>query len=619
MYTKVQFRPGIDKENTEYGAEGAWVDCDKVRFRFGLPQKIGGWLKKASTAMVGAVRGIKAWFDLDGSRYIGLGTNKKVYIFNGGNLYNVTPIRQSNTSLTNIFTTTNGSANVTVTINSHGTSAGDFVIFDTISSLTSDTNFTTSNFTTGEFEVQGVANGNAFFIQMPSAESGSGITNKGNGNAKFELTTEPDVQTLGYGWGTSTWNSEAWGTARSTSNVTLDMGMWSFDNAGEDLFGWKKNDSTYQWDTSAGLANNRMTAVSNAPTASVTGLVSTPDRHLICFGTEVTIGTPSTQDTMLIRWSDQENFTQWTASTTNTAGSQRLGEGSRIISAKKTRNEILVWTDQALHSMQFVGPPFTFGFRLLGTDCGAVGLNSAVVVNDTAYWMSEGRFMIYRGSIQELPCSVKNYVFSDINTAQNTQVYAGENNEFNEVIWFYCSSNSSQVDRYVIYNYQEQVWYIGNLSRSAWVDQGVFSIPQATEYDASSTAATTDTLNGVSAGRSFIYEHETGESDNGSVMNTFLTSGDVDIADGDQFMFIRGYIPDFKDLQGTVKMNLLSRDFPTDTQTQSGEKNITTSTKQVNTRSRGRQVAVKITSNSTIDDKWRFGTLRVDARPDGRR
>ena len=619
MYTKVQFRSGIDKENTEYGAEGAWVDCDKVRFRFGLPQKIGGWLKKASTAMVGAVRGIKAWFDLDGSRYIGLGTNKKVYIFNGGNLYNVTPIRQSNTSLTNIFTTTNGSANVTVTINSHGTSAGDFVIFDTISSLTSDTNFTASNFTTGEFEVQGVANGNAFFIQMPSAESGSGITNKGNGNAKFELTTEPDVQTLGYGWGTSTWNTETWGTARSTSNVTLDMGMWSFDNAGEDLYAWKKNDSTYLWDTSAGLANNRMTAVTNAPTASVTGLVSTPDRHLICFGTEITIGTPSTQDTMFIRWSDQENFTQWTPSTTNTAGSQRLGEGSRIISAKKTRNEILVWTDQALHSMQFIGPPFTFGFRLLGTDCGAVGMNSTVVVNDTAYWMSEGRFMIYRGGIQELPCSVKSHVFGDINTAQNTQVYAGENNEFNEVIWFYCSSSSSQVDKYVIYNYQEQVWYVGNLSRSAWVDQGVFSVPQATEYDSTSTAATSDTLNGVSAGRSFIYEHETGTSDDGSTMNTFLTSGDVDIADGDQFMFIRGYIPDFKNLQGTVKMNLLSRDFPTDTQTQSGNIDITTSTKQVNTRSRGRQIAVKISSDSGTNDQWRFGTLRVNARPDGKR
>jgi len=619
MYNKVQFRPGIDKENTEYGAEGSWIDCDKVRFRFGLPQKIGGWLKVASSAMVGVVRGIKTWFDLDGSRYIGLGTNKKVYIFNGGNLYNVTPIRQSNTSLTNIFTTTNGSANVTVTVNSHGTSAGDFVIFDTISSLTSDTNFTASNFTTGEFEVQGVANGNAFFIQMPSAESGSGITNKGNGNAKFELNVEPDVQTLGYGWGTSTWNTETWGTARSSSNVTLDMGMWSFDNAGEDLYAWKKNDSTYLWDTSAGLANNRMTAVTNAPTASVTGLVSTPDRHLICFGTEVTIGTPSTQDTMFIRWSDQENFTQWTPSTTNTAGSQRLGEGSRIISAKKTRNEILVWTDQALHSMQFIGPPFTFGFRLLGTDCGAVGMNSTVVVNDTAYWMSEGRFMIYRGGIQELPCSVKSHVFGDINTAQNTQVYAGENNEFNEVIWFYCSSSSSQVDKYVIYNYQEQVWYVGNLSRSAWVDQGVFSVPQATEYDSTSTAATSDTLNGVSAGRSFIYEHETGTSDDGSTMNTFLTSGDVDIADGDQFMFIRGYIPDFKNLQGTVKMNLLSRDFPTDTQTQSGNIDITTSTKQVNTRSRGRQIAVKISSDSGTNDQWRFGTLRVNARPDGKR
>ena len=619
MFNKVVFRSGIDKESTEYGAEGTWVDCDKVRFRFGLPQKIGGWLKTAGTAMLGAVRGIKAWFDLDGSRYIGLGTNKKVYIFNGGNLYNVTPIRQSNTSLTSLFSSTNGSSNVTVNINSHGAGAGDFVSFNTISALTGSTSYTPSDFTTGEFEVQGVANGDAFFIQMPSAESGTGITTTGSGNAVFEENIEPDVQTIGYGWGTSTWGSEAWGTARSVSNVTLDMGMWSFDNAGEDLFAWKKNGGTYLWDTSAGLANNRMAQVSNAPTASITGLVSTPDRHLICFGTEITIGTPNTQDTMLIRWSDQENFTQWAPTATNTAGSQRLGEGSKIISAKKTRNEILVWTDLGLHSMQFIGPPFTFGFRLLGTDCGAVGLNSTVVVNDTAYWMSEGRFMVYRGSIQELPCSVKSYVFNDINTTQNPQVYAGENNEFNEVVWYYCSANSSQIDRYVIYNYQENIWYVGNLSRSTWVDQGVFSVPQATEYDATSTAAPASVVNGASAGRSFIYEHETGTTDNGNIMSSFITSGDVDIADGDQFMFIRGYIPDFKNLQGTVKMNLLSREFPADTQTESGEIDITSSTREVNTRSRGRQIAVKISSDSSTDDQWRFGTLRVDARPDGRR
>ena len=619
MLNKVQFRPGIDKENTEYGAEGNWVDCDKVRFRFGLPQKIGGWLRVASSAMVGAVRGIKAWFDLDGNRYIGLGTNKKVYVFNGGNLYDITPIRQSNTSLTSLFTSTNGSSNVTVNINSHGAGPGDFVVFDNISGLTASTSFTVSDFETGEFEVQDVANGDAFYIEMPSAESGVGITTTGSGDAEFEETIEPDVQTIGYGWGTYTWGSEAWGTARSVSNVTLDMGMWSFDNAGEDLYGWKKNGGTYVWDTSAGLTSNRMTQVTNAPTASITGLVSTPDRHLICFGTELTIGTPSTQDTMFIRWSDQENFTQWTPTTTNTAGSQRLGEGSKIISAKKTRNEILVWTDLGLHSMQFIGPPFTFGFRLLGTDCGAVGMNSTVVVNDTAYWMSEGRFMVYRGSIQELPCSVKSYVFNDINTAQNPQVYAGENNEFNEVIWFYCSANSSQVDRYVIYNYQENVWYIGTMNRSTWVDQGVFNVPQATEYYDNSTEATAETLNGVSPGRSFIYEHETGTTKNGAIMESYITSGDVDIADGDQFMFIRGYIPDFKNLQGTVKMNLLSREFPADTQTESGVIDITSSTRDVNTRARGRQIAVKILSDSSVDDNWRFGTLRVDARPDGKR
>ena len=618
MLNKVQFRPGIDKENTEYGAEGSWVDCDKVRFRFGLPQKIGGWLRIASSAMVGAVRGIKAWFDLAGTRYIGLGTNKKVYIFTGGNLSDVTPIRQSNTSLTSMFTTTTGSSNVTVTVASHGASTGDFVFFENITNLTTGTSYVASDFETGEFEIQGIANSSAFYIQMPSNEANAGITSTGDGDASFEITVEPDVQTQGYGWGTSTWSASTWGTARATSNVVLNMGMWSFDNAGEDLYGWKKDGGTYVWDTSAGVAT-RMTAVANAPTSSITGLVSTPDRHLICMGTETTIGDPSTQDDMFIRWSDQENFTEWTANATNTAGSQRLGQGSRIVTAKKTRNEILVWTDQGLHSMQFIGPPFTFGFRLLGTDCGAVGLNSAVVVNDTAYWMSEGRFMVYRGAIQELPCSVKTYVFSDINTTQNPQVYAGENNGFNEVIWFYCSANSSQIDRYVIYNYQENVWYTGTLDRTAWIDQGVYSVPHATEYDANSTASTTQTLNGVSAGRSFIYEQETGTTDNGNVMNTFLTSGDVDIADGDQFMFIRGYIPDFKNLQGTVKMNLLSREFPADTQTESGEIEITSGTKDVNTRSRGRQIAVKILSDSSVDDQWRFGTLRVDARPDGRR
>ena len=618
MLNKVQFRPGIDKENTEYGAEGGWVDCDKVRFRFGLPQKIGGWLRIASTAMVGAVRGIKAWFDLNGTRYIGLGTNKKVYIYTGGNLSDVTPIRQSNTSLTNMFTTTNGSSNVTVEITNHGASTGDFAIFSNVTNLTTGTSFVASDFETGEFEIQGVANSSAFYIQMPSNEANAGITSTGDGDTDFEISVEPDIQTQGYGWGTSTWSASTWGTARATSNVVLNMGMWSFDNAGEDLYGWRKDGGVYVWDTSAGV-DQRMVAVNNAPTTSITGLVSTPDRHLVCFGTETTIGNSSTQEDMFIRWSDQENFTQWTANAINTAGSQRLAEGSRIVSAKKTRNEILIWTDQALHTMQFIGPPYTFGFKLLGTDCGAVGMNSVVIVNDAAYWMSEGRFMMYRGGIQELPCTVKSYVFGDINTTQNPQVFAGENNKFNEVIWFYASANSSQVDRYVIYNYLENTWYIGTMNRSTWVDQGVYAVPQATEYYANSTANTAQTLNGVSPGRSFIYEQETGTTKNGEIMESYITSADVDIADGDNFMFIRGYIPDFKNLQGTVKMNLLSGEFPTDTPTESGEIDITSSTREVNTRSRGRQIAVKILSNSSVDDNWRFGTLRVDARPDGRR
>jgi hypothetical protein len=616
-YTNVKFIGGINKETTEYGAEGQWVDGDKIRFRYGLPQKIGGWVKASTFALMGVARGLFSWFDLSGTRFAAIGTNRKVYLFEGDNFYDITPIRATFNTQNNCFTTTNGSAIFTVAVTNHGCIAGEFVTISGTTSLAGTTSFTAANFNQ-QFEVQTVINADKFTLTMATnnTETAAGITTNGTASFVFQLEGEPATQTFGYGWGTNTWGTSTWGTARSTSNVILDAGIWHFDNAGEDLFAWLKNGGLYKWDTSAGVGTP-LTIVTNAPTKSVTGLISTPDRHAICFGTTL-IGS-TTQDKMFIRWSSQENFTTWTPGVTNTSGSQRLGEGSRIIAAQSTRGEILVWTDTALHSMQFIGPPYIFGFRLLGTDCGLVALNAAVVVNDKAYWMADGRFMTYAGAIQEIPCSVKQYVFNDINRTQYSQVYAGENNQFNEVVWYYCSASSSEIDRYVIYNYVENVWYIGNLNRTAWIDNAVFQQPMALNFSPTSTAATQDTIFGATAGRSFLFNHESGTSDDGAILESTLTSGDADIADGDTFTFIRGIIPDFKNLAGTVKMVVQSRDFPADSQTTTTNLSVTSSTRLVNMRARGRQVSLKIFNDTSTSDNWRFGTLRMDTKQDGRR
>ena len=614
-YTNVKFIGGINKETTEYGAEGQWVDGDKIRFRYGLPQKIGGWVKASTYALLGVARGLFSWFDLSGTRYAAIGTNRKVYLFEGDNFYDITPIRTTKASQTNCFTSTNGSATVKCTVVNHGSVAGEVVIISAVSSLAGTTSFTVANFE-NQFEIQSVIDSDNFNITMPATETAAGITTNGTATFAFQIEVEPATQTYGYGWGTNTWGTSTWGTARSTSNVILDAGIWHFDNAGEDLFAWQKNGGLYKWDVTTGVSTP-LTIVTNAPTKSVTGLISTPDRHAICFGTTL-IGTTD-QDKMFIRWSSQEDFTNWTPAVANTSGSQRLGEGSRIIAAQSTRGEILVWTDTALHSMQFIGPPYTFGFRLLGTDCGLVALNAAVVVNDKAYWMADGRFMTYSGAIQEIPCSVKQYVFNDINRTQYSQVYAGENNQFNEVVWYYCSANSSDIDRYVIYNYVENVWYIGNLNRTAWIDNSVFQQPMALNYDSTSTAATQTVVYGASPGRSYLYDHESGTSDDGAILESTLTSGDADIADGDTFTFIRGIIPDFKNLTGTVKMVVQSRDFPADSQTTTSNLSVTSSTRLVNMRSRGRQVSLKIFNDTSTSDNWRFGTLRLDTKQDGRR
>ena len=335
-------------------------------------------------------------------------------------------------------------------------------------------------------------------------------------------------------------------------------------------------------------------------------------------GTETQIGDTSTQDKMFIRFSDQENFNSFAPTSTNSAGSQRIAGGSEIRCARPAKGTILIWTDTAMHSMSFIGPPFIFGFRQLGNDCGSVGLNSAIVVDDVAYWMSDGQFFRYAGAVQEIPCSVLNYVFNDINKTQYQQVYAGQTSNFSEIIWYYCSSTSDQIDRYVIYNYLENSWYFGNLARSTYQDNGVELNPLATEYFANNTSNTYVQINGLTAGRSLIYRHEEGVDADGSALPSFIQSGDGDIADGETFSFINKVIPDFQNMEGNAIITLKTRDYPNDTRTSGEAITVNNATRFYNTRTRGRQSSLRI-ENTDVGDNWRFGTIRINIRPDGKR
>ena len=617
--TKLQIAPGIDKQNTEYGAEGRWVDCDNVRFRYGQPEKIGGWEKVTSDALLGATRAILTYSDLKGVNYAVYGTNKKLYAYSENVYADITPTRATGTGNITQFETTNGSTSVIVTDSSHGALIGDFV---TIASVSGAVGGISAANLQGEFEIQTVPTGNTYTIIAGAAASSdaTGAT----ANATYQINTGLPTSIYGYGWGAGTWNASTWNTSREgltgADGVLLQSGKWSLDNWGEDVLAQQFNGSLYYWDTSSGLSSNlaARTNVSNAPTKSRFMLVSGDDRHVICFGTETTIGTATTQDNMFIRFSDQEDPATWTPTATNTAGSQRLTDGNQINAAVRSRGVILIYTDTALYQMQFIGPPFTFGFRQLGTNCGAVGIKSAVDVNGIAYWMGNDSFFLFDGAVKKIPCSVQDYVFDDINNNALGDVFCAVNSDFNEVIWFYPSKNSTQIDRNVTYNYAENIWYIGTLARSSWADRGVYSNPYAAEFEASDTTATISTINGVKEGRTFVYLHEEGVNDDGAAMNCHIESGDIDIADGDNFMSVSRFIPDFKNQIGEVDITLKSRPYPSTTQRSHGPFTVTTSTNKKDTRIRGRQLALRVSSDA-VDDKWRYGTLRFDAKPDGMR
>jgi hypothetical protein len=725
MLQKIGFQPGINKQISETTAEGQWVDCDNVRFRYGTPEKIGGWKQLGTDELTGAARGLHHFVNSLGRKYAIIGTNRILYAFSGGIFYDIHPIKTT-TTLTSAFSTTNGSPTVTITFSSaHNISAGDIILLDNFSSIT-NSDFNASDFDDKKFMVTTVPSTTTLTITMASNESGSGATTSGGIRVQHYYPVGPAVQAQGFGWGLGSWNgidagavtttlngaindsvttltltdaslfpstgtnfviigSEeisytgvsgntltgltrgvagttaashsdgatvtnstdfiAWGEAAS-GDLIIEPGMWSIDNFGDKAICLIHNGQVFSWDSSLSNATTtRAAIITGAPTASRHMIVSTPDRHLVFFGTETTIGTPSTQDDMFIRFSDQEDINTYTPTATNTAGTQRLADGSRIIGAIRGRDAIYVWTDTSLFTQRFVGQPFTFAFAQVGTNCGLVGQNACVEVDGAAYWMSENGFFRYAGKLESLACLVEDHVYNDINLESGNQmVSAGLNNLFGEVIWFYPSSTSSVVNKQVTYNYfdsspQRPVWTVGTLARTMWEDSAVFGAPHATEYDAD-TDTSFDVV-GNTEGKTTYYEHETGTDQNKNGVITAITanisSGDYDISqrrsalgqstgtadlrgDGEFLMKIRRFIPDFISQTGSTRVTLQLKNFPNDTQSSSplGPFDITSSTQKVDTRARARAVALKI-ENTAATQTWKLGTFRLDIQPDGRR
>jgi hypothetical protein len=610
----LKFQPGIDKQDTAYSAgdQRKYVDSNFVRFHYGKPERWKGWsyLPNPNKAIVGVVRDTHSWIGLDGTRYLALGTDRKLYLYSEGKVYDITPIRETASGLSNPFTT-NGTTTVTVTDASHGALVGDFVTFDSFSSIDGlDMN--------QEFEIITVPSASTYTVTHTSTASGSTSGGGGTGNAVYQINTGPSTSTYGYGWNTLTWNLSTWNTPRSSSNVVVAGRNWSLDNFGEDLIATVLDGGTFIKDIS-GSITARATALSNAPTASRFSLVSTDTRHLMIFGTETTIGNNATQDDLLFRFSDREDATDYTPVSTNEAGSLRISDGSRIVGAVKSSGQILVWTDTSLHGVQFVGTPFTFGLRQLGANCGLIAQHAAVEINGRSYWMSDNSFYMYDGVVKKMPCSVQDYVFDDLSYTNKADIACGINTAFNEIIWYYPSANATQIDRAVAYNYLENTWYTLNLGRTTWLGAYVYEQPIATEYDASVTA-NVSTILGLTAGASYIYEHESGNNQaDGTAISAFLTTGSVEIADGDELMSVSRLVPDFDNLTNNMTATLTLEQYPQSAANVSTTGTITSTTEKIDVRGRGRAVKIKYETNTVNDTAWRLGSTKLQLRPDGRR
>jgi hypothetical protein len=727
MLQKVNFLPGFNKQVTATGAEGQWTGGDYVRFRYGTPEKIGGWDQLGGDNLTGAARALHHFDDNAGIKYAAIGTNRILYVYSGGQYYDIHPINNTITGCD--FSTTISEATVTITFPTpHGMSEDDIVFLDTVTTLTGSS-FTTADFEDKKFMATSIPTATSITITMASNETSGSTTNVGSARAQTYYTVGPAQELGGFGFGTGQWSGTASGPATttlvttiasdaavttvvltastafptsgtirigteditftandtatgtlsggaraqdgttlaghtagatitditsyvgwgdsSTEEVTLEPGLWVLDNYGTTLIALIYNSKCFSWDSTVSNATGtRATVISGAPTASRHVLVSPVDRHLIFLGTETTIGTSSTQDDMFIRWSDQESTSDYTPSATNTAGTQRLANGSKIMGSIRGRDAIYIWTDSAIFLMRFVGQPFTFSFEQVGTNCGLIGKNACMEVDGTAFWMSENGFFQYSGQLQSMPCLVEDYVFDDLNSTSRNLINCGLNNLFGEVNWFYCTTDSNVVDRVVTYNYLESVmlkkpiWYTGSLSRTAWEDSSIYNKPHACYYD-NADDVSFDVV-GNTDGITIYYEHETGtdQVNAGGAVTAILaeiTSGDFDITqkrsaqgqmigapdlrgDGEYLMKIRRFLPDFITQTGDTQITLMLRDYPNSAAASSslGPFTITSSTDKVDTRARARAIALKI-ENTAVSQDWKLGTFRLDIQPDGRR
>jgi hypothetical protein len=632
---RIPFKGGFNKQITQSEAANQWTDGDFVRFRYGEPEKIGGWQQAVATTLPGVARATHIWTDKNGTEYIAIGTSKGLFIFYGSAMYDISPLETAITGLT--FTSTNGSATVTVNKSSHALTAGEFVEFSSVTMPGSGTGFTAANFTDNPFQVI-TASTNSFTITMPSNESGSGMTAAGSGSVQAYVPVGAATQTLGFGWGTGTWSgSNGWGSATAASATSLEPGNWSLDNYGTILIATIKNGASFEWNPTSGVTT-RASAVTTNPTASVMTIVSDTDRHLIHLGTETTIGNISTQDKMFIRFSDQEDRTDYVPVSTNTAGTFQLDSGSKIVCAARGKDYIFIVTDTSAYIMQFVGPPFTFSIRQVGSNCGAMSQHSLVHVDGIMYWMGKsGGFYAYDGgSVKKINCTVEDFVFTTqtdddlgFNFGQSEQVFAGYNTLFTEINWFYCKSGSTQIDRCVTLNYREALWTTSSLARTAYSDKYVLDNPYATEYNA--TGLPSLTINGITNefGAATLYKHEVGNNQldilgNKTSINAFIESGDFEMpiegSAGEFFVKMRRFIPDFGKLDGNAQITINLKNFPSETEASSplGPFTVTSSTKKIDTRARGRLASLKV-ENTATDESWRFGAFRADVQPDGRR
>lgn len=718
---RVPFESGINKQVTQTTAQSRWTDADFVRFRYGEPEKIGGWRQETNNTLVGVARDMHIWSDLDGKRYIAVGTHKGLFLYHDGAFYDISPLGSKITSGT--ITTTNNSSTVTINLADHNFTAGEIIEFSDVTIPGSGTGFTQADFINTQFEVTNIVNGGAFTVTMNSVESGTGLSAGGSIAATPYVVVGNASQVVGFGFGTGLWGGDieneafstlngalqddtagtggsgtsitltsassfptsgtiivgaelitytakagndlqnitraalgstrsahnsgvnvnnatnyvGWGSASDASQVSLEPGSWSLDNFGQILLATIKDGRTFEWDPSTGLTT-RATVSTGMPTKSIQTIISDRDRHVIHLGTEKTIGNSGTQDPMFIRFSDQEARDTYAPTSTNTAGTFQLDSGTRIVGAVKGKDYILILTDTSAYRMQFVGPPFTFSITQVGSNCGAIGQHAAVFVDGAVYWMGKaGGFFVYDGTVKRIPCTVEDFVFSNvdpddlgINYGAGNIVFAQYNSLFTEINWFYPKSGSTQNDRNVTFNYREGVWSISSLDRTTYYDRTVFDQPYGTQYNATAIP-TFPVITGATGinGASILYEHEVGVDQVDSTgaktaIPAFIESGDFDISDGQSngefFIKIRRFIPDFKVLSGNAKITLQLKDFPAQTETSSslGPFTVQSSTNKIDTRARARFASLKIENNDT-DENWRFGSFRADVQPDGRR